>query len=114
LVEIAATMDEQNGLSDTSIRQANCDGITGAKEFGQWYQAASARCGGNLKGEAWGRVLGRHAREHRKIHGHERSIIDQTRAAIFGWSTSYGSHSRNFTLDPDTFRPIPKPIKQKK
>jgi hypothetical protein len=63
LVEIAATMDEQNGLSDTSIRQANCDGITGAKEFGQWYQAASARCGGNLKGEAWGRVLGRHARE---------------------------------------------------
>lgn len=107
LVEIAATMDESMGLWGSPIRDAKCGAITGAKAFEQWYRSASTRSGADLKGEAWGRALGRYASEHPKTEaGHERPMIGQMRAAAFGWSTAYVSHHRHFTLDPDTFEVV--------
>jgi hypothetical protein len=110
LVEIAARMDESMGLTGASIRNAKRDAITGAKAFESWYRSSSERYGADLKGPAWGHALGTCAREHPKgKDGCERPMIEQIRAASFGWSISYRSHYAHFTLDPDTFKLVPRP-----
>jgi hypothetical protein len=112
LVEIAATMDESLGFLGAPIRDAKCSAITGAKAFEQWYRSASTRSGADLKGKTWGHALGRYASEHPKTEvGHERPMIGQMRAAVFGWSSSYASHDRHFTLDPNTFEMVPRSTK---
>jgi hypothetical protein len=109
LIDIAAMMDEGMGFSGIGLKEAECGVISGAKAFEQWYRSKSARCGADLKGEEWGRALGRYAREHPKTQdGHERPMIDQMRAAAFGWSTSYVFHDKHFTLDPDSFKMVPR------
>jgi hypothetical protein len=109
LVEIAARLDESMGFAGASVREASRGVITGGKAFEQWYRSVSARSGVDLKGEAWGRALGRYASEHPTIEdGRERPVFGQVRSAASGWSTSYAFHYESFTLDPDTFEMIPK------
>lgn len=109
LADIAAKMDESLVFSGTPLREANCSGITDAKAFEQWYRSASARAGADLKGESWGRALGRYASKYLITEdGRERPMISQMRAAAFGWSVSYVLHYEHFTLDPDTFEMVAK------
>jgi hypothetical protein len=110
LIEVAARMDESFGFSGSPIREAPCNGITNSKSFEEGYRSVSTRSRGKLKCEAWGRALGRYALEHpTNDAGEERPIVTQARAAMWGWSSDYEIHFRNFTLDPHTFRQVPRP-----
>lgn len=63
LVDLAARFDEEEGHSGEAIRSATWADITNGRMSADRYREISLR-GRDLKGEAWGRALARHAMSH--------------------------------------------------
>ncbi len=112
LVEIAARMDDsKEGFSGDAVREKRSEcAATTARELDSWYKSVSARSPANLKCGDWGRELARFSRNHPfREDGSERPMVNQVRAATFGWSVGYRSHYKYYTFDPETFALIERP-----
>jgi len=105
LAEVAARIDESSGFSGDVVRNTNWSGIASASKFEKRYCAVSARNASALKGQHWGRALGRYAAEHptRSDSGHERAILGEIRAAFHARMSSYDFQREYFTFDPASF-----------
>ncbi len=110
LTEVAAKIDDDLSFQGDAVRDANWDGIKRAKDFEEKYLEVSTRKAGDLKGEAWGRALARYAMESPNgPDGRPRPLVDQVRAALGAWSSSYDRHRDQYTFDCRTFEPIKRP-----
>lgn len=109
LVEIAAALDESNGFSGDPVRQADWTGVLNARTFEERYRQVSASKAPGLKGEAWGRALGRYAIEHHdRQDGKLRPLWADIRAAVQAWSCDYSLQLNTFTFDHQTFELVRK------
>ena len=83
-------------------------GVANAQAFERRYRLLSERKPSGLKGEEWGRALGRYATEHpaRADDGQERALLIDIRAAFHGRASNYDLHQQSFTFDPVSFELI--------
>ena len=106
LVQIAAALDESNGVSGDAVRHADWSSIDGGDAFEARYIDVSARKPRGLKGEQWGRALARYTTTHPRF---PRSVEDRPfwstlRAALQCRRAHYAVQTRMFTFDPTTFQ----------
>ncbi len=110
LVDVAARMDESQGLPVEGLRGADWNEVATGAEFDKRYSSASASHR-PLKGEKWGRTLARFAAEHPKRPGdsEERPFLQAVTHAILARSSNYGHDKENFRIDPATYRRVQRP-----
>jgi hypothetical protein len=111
LAEVAAQIDEANGVSGDGVRLANWTGIGSGSAFEENYRRNSKRPRSSLKGEEWGRALGEFAMKNpnRADNGIERPIRRQVWSAFHGWQSNYDYQRERFTFDSKTLEQIERP-----
>lgn len=105
LVEIAAGIDEANGVSGDAVRQADWTDIHSARAFKKRYKLISARMPQGLTGKEWGEALARYAEDHptRSDDGSHRPFWRQIGIALRARTASYDLHREHTGFDRDTF-----------
>jgi len=108
LVSVAASLDEEEGFPGRPIREADWGGIRTGKEFESKYTAVS-ETHRRLKGERWGRALGRYAelrpsRDDRR----PRPFRDALTHATLAQSANYDNHRETYRIDPRTYQRVPR------
>lgn len=108
LAEIAARIDEVNGISGDAVRNADWPGVGSGRAFEARYRAISARRPRGLKGEEWGRALAAYAVEHpsRPDDGSERPFWREIRAVLKARIAHYDLQKEHLGFDRDTFEQI--------
>ncbi len=108
LMSIAASLDEGDGLSGNPIREADWDGIKTGKDFEKKYMSVS-ETHRSLKGERWGRGLGRFAEQNpRRLDGKPRPFRDALMHATLAQSSNYDHDRETYRIDPATFERVPR------
>jgi len=109
LVEIAARLDEQNGVTGDPLRKADWNGINKGGDFEKKYMEVSERKIG-LKGKEWGIALAEYAGENilRFDNGLQRPFVTEVRAALTGRDANYDGQKNSCRFDPATFKSIPR------
>lgn len=105
LVEIAARIDEAQGVSGDTVREGDWAGVRSGRGFEKTYTGVSARRPGSLKGEVWGRALARYAMEQpeRPDTGKLRAFVGDIHAALRSRRAHYDFQKENFAFKPGTF-----------
>ena len=107
LVEIAAALDEDNGVEGDAVREAEWAGMDSAKFFEARYCEVSRR-GRSLKGRDWGEALAAYADAHpaRPDTGGERPLMRAIGNAVRSRHVAYDLQKERWTFDPLTFAPV--------
>lgn len=110
LVEIAAHLDDQNGLDGNVVRNADWSEVKSGKSFEHGYMKIPTGRR-ELKGEAWGKALAEYAKEKpfRSDNQLERPFITEIRASLQCRIANYDSQKDALRFDPITFKQIPRP-----
>lgn len=105
LVEVAAKIDEANGVSGDVVRNEKWNGITSCRAFEVRYIEVAARRPRAIKGKEWGEALASYAIDHpnRIDTGAERHFWREIRAALQGRVASYDFQKMHFTFEPNNF-----------
>jgi len=100
LAEVAAQLDETEGYSGDTIRNADWQDVACGNAFEQQYRRVSARQPFSSKGKKWGEALAKYAMEHqsRADTGVERSFIREIRAALYARNSIYDFRKERCTL----------------
>jgi hypothetical protein len=108
LLEIVIGIDEQQGYSGDTIRNADWSKIRNAADFEQKYVSTSERKPRGLKGEEWGKALANYAIKfpNRKDDGKERQFWKELRAALQARTANYDLHRSIVSYDQETFEQI--------
>ncbi|MFA5824043.1 MAG: hypothetical protein WC853_13375 [Thermodesulfovibrionales bacterium] len=108
LAEVAARIDEANGVSGKAVRNANWTGIASGRAFEARYVEVSDRKPRAIKGKEWGEALAAYALDqpNRQDNGAERPFWREIRAAIQGRVAHYDFQKDHFVFNPDTFELI--------
>jgi len=103
LAEVAAQLDETEGYSGDTIRNADWQDVACGNAFEQQYRRVSARQPFSSKGKKWGEALAKYAMEHqsRADTGVERSFIREIRAALY-------ARKGALHFDPEALAAIPR------
>lgn len=104
LIEIAITVDEDDGFDSRHFRESDWSGVNSGKTFENRYKDLSSRKE-SLKGEKWGAALGTYAlsNQQREDNGEERSFIKSIREASRARLSNYDLFKECYTCDPDSF-----------
>ena len=107
LAEIAARIDEKNGISGEKVRKADWTGVNTGKTFEALYKKASARKPRSLKGQQWGEALAAYILEYpkRPDDGRERPFWQEIQAALRARFASYDLQQK-IGFDRDTFESV--------
>jgi hypothetical protein len=105
LAEVAARLDEGQGVSGQPVRGERWAGVDSARKFEARYLEVTERQGTTLKGAEWGRALAEYAGEHprRPDNQAERPFWRQIRAALQSRTAHYDMQKKNFHFDLETF-----------
>lgn len=71
LIEVAAILDEEQGVDAQAIRNSSWANVNSGKAFEERYRSLSKIGQGGLKGERWGTALAQYALNNPLIHGSE-------------------------------------------
>ncbi len=106
LVEIAAGIDEANGISGNAVRTADWTGIAKGRAFEEKYLSVSERQPQSLKGKEWGVALAQYIGEHpyHMDSKQERPFLGAIRAARKAQIASYDLHQELLSFDLGTFK----------
>jgi hypothetical protein len=108
LVGIAASLDESDGFSGSPLREAEWNGIMTGKDFEEKYRSVS-ETHRSLKGERWGRALGRFAEQNPdRLDGKPRPFRDALMHATLAQSSNYDHDRETHRIDPATFQRVPR------
>lgn len=115
LIEVAAQIDEAQGASGDVLRNADWEGVTGARAFEDRYKQISLRRPRSLKGREWGEALTKYAVENpkRSDDGTDRPFWGEVHAALSARIAHYDFQKDHFRFDPDTLEQIDLRIKSK-
>ena len=102
LIEVAALLDEEMGLSPDPIRKADWSGIFSGSEFEARYRSLSSS-GLHLKGERWGAALARYALENPQKLGSLRPFLTEVDMVLRSLIVHYDFYKERYRIDPDTF-----------
>jgi hypothetical protein len=110
LAEVAARIDEANGVSGQAVRNTDWTGITTGRAFEEKYAEVSDRKPRTIKGKEWGEALAAYALEHpnRQDNGAERPFWHEIRAALQGRTAHYDFQKEHFAFSSDDFELIRK------
>lgn len=105
LIEIAAQIDADRGFSPETVLHADWSNVASGRAFEIRYLSVSERRADALKGEIWGRALGRFALKHPRGNnpGRNRPILSQISAALHAWNSNYDFERDFVEVDPKTF-----------
>jgi hypothetical protein len=108
LIEIAAQLDEAQGVSGNGVRSADWTGITTGRKFEEKYKEVSDRRPRGLKGTEWGQALGKYAAQYpnRSDTGAERPFWSTILAALQSRFAHYDLQKEHGGFDPNTFEPF--------
>lgn len=108
LAEVAARIDEANGVSGESVRTASWASVETATAFQARYKEVSARHPPGLKGKEWGTALAVYAVEHpnRSDTGAERPFWKEIDAALQARSADYDFQRAHFSFNRETFEQV--------
>lgn len=108
LVEVAACLDEGEGVCGDAVRQADWTSVAGTRDFETGYLDASQRQPRSLKGRTWGEALAVYADQHpvRSDTGEERPLWRAIGNAFRCRFANYDLQKARHGFDPETFAAI--------
>ncbi|MGA4494097.1 hypothetical protein [Vreelandella venusta] len=108
LIEIAASLDDSEGLDGDRIRLGEWAGVSSGREFEERYKVFSLRKASGLKGEQWGSALGLYMIENPCFPESEklRPFFETINAVVRARTVKYEYQRDNSTIDPLTFKLI--------
>lgn len=114
LIEVAARLDEEQGVDAQAIRNHDWTNIDSGKKFEERYKQLSTIGQGGLKGERWGAALAQYAWNNLTMGNSDRKrpFFETLKFALQSRRVKYEYQRDNFHIDPDTFKIIPIDSKQ--
>jgi len=106
LVEVAATMDENQEANSEGIRTGDWGGIKSGKQFEDNYRSLSEIGQKGLKGEQWGKALAEYALENPYLDGEEkkRPFLETVNHALRSRQVRYDYQRDNYFINPESFQ----------
>ncbi|MEZ9509551.1 hypothetical protein [Vibrio breoganii] len=106
LIEVAANLDEEQGVDTQTIRNSSWANVGSGKAFEERYRSLSNIGQGGLKGERWGAALAHYALNNPFIHGSERKrpFFETLNYALLSRRVKYEYQRDNFRINSSTFQ----------
>lgn len=106
LIEVAAILDEEQGVDAQAIRNSSWANVNSGKAFEERYRSLSKIGQGGLKGERWGTALAQYALNNPLIHGSEqkRPFFETLNYALLSRRVKYEYQRENFRINSKTFQ----------
>ncbi|HHF3211028.1 TPA: hypothetical protein ACPJ12_001618 [Vibrio diabolicus] len=106
LIEVAASLDEEQGADAQAIRNGNWANVYSGKAFEERYRSLSEIGQGGLKGEKWGAALAQYALDKPLLSGSEqkRPFFETLNHALLARRVKYEYQRDNFQINTSTFQ----------
>lgn len=111
LVDVAATMDANQGANSEKIRNSDWSGIKSCKQFEENYRKLSEIGQNGLKGEQWGKALAEYALNNPYLDGKDkkRPFLEAVNNALQSRRVKYDNQRDNYFINQETFQIEKKP-----